>query len=159
MDEPLERLASVLRLLKARTGERFGAASFSSRLRTQKAVYLLQDVLGHRIGPFAFSRYLHGPYSPSLAQAYYDLGDVGGSSDVKPIDLPEEDVALVAEAVGRGNAFLEAVATVHSYARSNPDLGRGDLTYYATESKPHLSSEIEEAVRFLDARELLPLRT
>ncbi len=72
-------------------------ASFSNRIRAQKAAFLLK-ALGAPIG-YDFSMYIHGPYSPDLSDDYYSMTD-------------EEIKRLAEEAAPEMSRFKEAIKMI-----------------------------------------------
>ena len=149
---PNRDLAAVLIELEATTGQRFNAETFDNRLRIQKSVYLL-GALGHPIGEaYPFNDYFHGPYSPPLAQDYYELQAAGAfrpGAYSRTGAVPAPMLRAVGEAVCKGNDFLEALATLHSLASSNPGKSPNDLFSHASLLKPQLRGRFEEAWTFL----------
>lgn len=158
---PLEDTLSVL---AASTGEDFSAESFYSRVRIQKAVYLLQ-AFGHDVGKeYSFSNYFHGPYSPSLARDYYgdDRKPALDLREEATVDLPDDVIEAVSEAVAhpRGKVFLEAATTIHSIAERKDDADKEAILGVVRRIKGHLDEEVlEEAWTFLTDKDLIKSHT
>lgn len=154
-------LEEFLSDLEARTGLPLHARNFDSRLRIQKAVYLFQ-AQGYSVdeGPFSYGRHHFGPYSPELAREYYGEDDeadleLGPTPPPEVFEASEEDLEVLADAIGRGTDFLEAASTLTQIAnRRNID---GFEEAYPTfkRIKPGIDEEdAVEAWRFLKDHEI-----
>lgn len=141
-------LAALLTTLARRTGARFDAGDFDSRLRIQKVIYLLAQ-LGHPVANrYAWGHYFHGPYSPALAKDYYALRE----RSVQPntaVQISEPALGLVAGAIGKGNEFLEAATTLHSIATANRGASKPEVMRIVQAMKPYLTGKLEEAWQYL----------
>ncbi len=89
-------------------------AGFRNRLKLQKFVYLGQEKFGLDLG-YDFSMYKHGPYSPELANDYYDE-DINLARDDDYYELPEQFLeSEFLNIVGDANEkWLETAATLLS---------------------------------------------
>lgn len=159
-----EALAPVLRRLEIETGEDFTARSFSSRLRIQKSIYLLQaQGFSPSDRKYGFNNYIRGPYSPSLARDYYEIRETTDTSEgieaESADDIPEPHLTHVVDAVNKGNDFLEAAATLHSVAKRNETTNEDLLVTFVENLKPELGTVLPEAHRFLEDRGLYPAFT
>jgi uncharacterized protein YwgA len=138
----------MLARLEEATGRRFDPRSFAGRLRIQKAIYLLRS-MGHPVARhYSYNMYLRGPYSPQLTQDYYRLME----TDVRPsdVEIDPDMLSVVNDAVGMGDSFLEAVATVHSIYKTNAPMGnREDILRMARSIKPQLHHHYDNAWDFL----------
>jgi len=161
-DMPITELAGMLAVLEHGTGQPFDAASFDSRLRIQKSVYVLK-VLGFApAARYSFNDYFHGPYSPDLAKDYYALLSMrllGQSPETIPVEIPEHMLRIIAGAVHQGNNFLEAVTTIHSIAAHDSSLDRGQIRCFFRSRKPLIADRFEEGWAFLVANHLIGERT
>ena len=94
---------------------------FENRLKLQKYVFLARS-FGLDIG-YQYSMYLHGPYSPKLAEDYYSLGDNRELYGSLPDTLPHEfDHRRFMDLVnGKDSAWLEVAATILSLRKSFND--------------------------------------
>jgi uncharacterized protein YwgA len=156
MPEPT--LASILSELSRTTGESFEPVDFSHRLRIQKSIYLLK-ALGYKpASRYSFGSFVRGPYSPDLTKGYYAIPR-GTIRKAPPASIPNEQVKVVAEAIRRGNEFLETAASLHIYASRNPRTQKSALFEQLLWAKPRLRGHLEEAWRFLAAHRLLPAHT
>ncbi len=94
---------------------------FENRLKLQKYVYLARffDLdMGYQ-----YSMYLYGPYSPRLAEAYYNLGTNRAKYESMANALPKEfNYARFIDLVrGKDSRWLEIAATLLSLRRSFTD--------------------------------------
>ncbi len=161
-----DELSGILKMLQSLTGKEFDASFLNSRIRIQKSVYLLRALKYPLAKRYSFSDYFHGPYSPGLARDYYALREKGLLSsagvDLTPSVVPtaiDQTIVVVAEAVKKGDRFLEAAAVLHSVSSRNPDLDLNELLSLASTMKPHLRGKFEEAWEFLTANRLVTERT
>ena len=84
--------AKLIRFLKSLKDEDiidFDKDSFVHRLKLQKYVFIAQK-LGFRTD-YNYSLYIHGPYSTSLADDYYSIGNFG---NVKPIKMKTPSISF-----------------------------------------------------------------
>jgi uncharacterized protein YwgA len=136
-----EILSSFVKFL-SEAGFRFDLEDFDSRLKLQKYVFLARK-FGLDLG-YKFSMYIRGPYSPDLAQDYYNLPKRGA-------DIPDSfDRKGFLELVkGKDRAWLEAAATILMIYEDTSDLSWA--IERTSELKPWISKErIEEIARDLD---------
>ena len=82
--EKLSRIVNSLR----KVGFDFKVNYFNNRLKLQKYVFLLRRY-GIDLG-YSYNYYIRGPYSPELANDYYNLPKVDGE-----IKLPEDFLKLI----------------------------------------------------------------
>jgi len=153
-----ESLAAVLSQLAKSTTKSFAPSDFTKRLRIQKAIYLLKALGYGPASKYAFGSYVRGPYSPQLANDYYALPwEVVLKTN--PARIPSEFLSPVADAVRRGNDFLEAAATIHIFWIRNPGQKKSELLENVCYVKPELARHLEEAWAFLIKNRLLPAYT
>ena len=143
----LSTLAGILAEVSRETSKSFDAGSFNSRLRIQKTVYLLGIMGVPEAREYRFSYYVRGPYSPSLAKAYYALD--AGSVVPSKVRISEYCMNVVRECVGRGDAFLEAVSTLHSIASIRRSEDKKLIIDMARSMKPQLSHKYDDAWQYL----------
>ena len=146
-------LAGILAELSKTTSKRFDAGSFQSRLRIQKSIYLLSVLGVPEVKGYAFSHYVRGPYSPSLAKDYYALETTPVSP--KKVMLSSRQLRIIKECVEKGDAFLEAVSTLHSIAMSNKNHSEEEIINHVRDLKPHLNFCLKEAWQFLRTHRLV----
>lgn len=111
------RIAGLRDLLSGELGWAFDLDRLDHRIRMQKYVFLAKE-FGLDV-EYDYNMYLHGPYSPALAEAYYEgLDDVTVSEDA--LDGLDTDRFLEVVA-GKDTRWLELASTLVSlsnrYAR------------------------------------------
>jgi len=150
------KLAGILACLTECSGKRFDASDFWSRFRIQKSIYLLQTIGYPGTSGYRFNLYLRGPYSPDLAKDYYALEDEGISfkSRVSPASIPSDKLAVLREALGRGEYFLEALVTLLSIVKSE-ERDKTKAIEIAARLKPNRASYFESAWQFLNDKGLI----
>jgi uncharacterized protein YwgA len=156
--ESLMNLDAVLTRMASETGLSYDPVDFARRLRIQKTVYLLQALGYSPTTRYSFSQYVRGPYSPTLARDYYALRE-RGLGKARPADIPARYLRPVTEAVMRGNAFMEATATLHLHATRNRDSSRTQIFDHVSWVKPELKPHLKGAWGFLRANKLVTRRT
>lgn len=117
-------------------------SAFETRLKLQKAVFLLNHL---RVAPFTeyyFSMYVNGPYSPALAKEYYDLKGARASS-VK-LDPGIEPVLKWFSA--RDQKWLEVASSILSIKERNKGVKREDVYSVLTMSKPWVTRDYFDSV-------------
>jgi uncharacterized protein YwgA len=87
VDSALKWLARRLGISKKDVEE-----NFEARLRLQKAVFFLKFMKIEPFTNYSFDLYLRGPYSPALADEYYELPDDEAQGDYSL--LPDVDSLL-----------------------------------------------------------------
>ena len=138
-----EKIARTLRVLNE-LGIKPVMTSFSTRLRVQKILYLLQE-LGLQTG-WKFSWYIRGPYSPDLAHELFEHREKA----TKDLRVEEEDekksIRQFREKFGDSplNAQqLEAAAAVIYVAKST-GLRSAALAMRVSKEKPYLPKQLIE---------------
>lgn len=133
-DDPRGLIFAVSKAL----GRKLNKGRFNDRLMMQKGCYILNS-WGY--GPmYNFSLYIRGPYSPELADDYYEMKDPGNYTAV-----PESRIVELAGIMGKGVRYTEAYATVLLVKDSNPNRSNETIFKQSLSIKPHLESEIREA--------------
>lgn len=148
-------LGSFLKSLQRASECSFDAATFASRLRIQKTVYLIQAMTGDRLVAFRFSDYFYGPYSPDLARAYYAPDFRRGYARAGAVDLPPPAKESLVRAIRRGNDFVEIAATLHSYVTKNRTVRKAEAFNYVRVAKPMKADQLEDAWEWLKKNGLL----
>lgn len=151
---PDEPLAAVLSQLAKSTGVSFDPSDFTRRLRIQKSIYLLKALRYGPVSKYSFGSYVRGPYSRQLANDYYAIPP-NAVSKTAPADVPTGYLGPVVYAVGKGNDFLEAAATLHIYSIRNRTQKKPEVLAYVKGLKPDLARYLEEAWGFLIQNGLL----
>jgi hypothetical protein len=135
--------------------------SKEDRIRLQKLVYLLR-VGGY--GPartFNFNLYMNGPYSPELAEVYYQFEETGVVDATPANDIPATLLAEVVDADRGGVVFLEALATTLDLTDSLRRKGAGKAALgpglkWAESIKPQIAKDTWGEVRsFLQTHPVL----
>lgn len=112
---------------------------FDDRLIMQKGVYVLNS-WGY--GPvYCFNMYVHGPYSSSLADVYYHIGNV----PMGRTNVPEDVVTKLTSLFDKGLQYIEAYATVLMIKNNSRGSTNEDILERALELKPHLKDHVQEA--------------
>jgi len=143
--EKIGRTLRVLRELEIKSDMRL----FSTRLRIQKILYLLQE-LGLQTG-WKFSWYVRGPYSPDLAHELFEHQQKG-TRDSRVQDDERKALERFREKFGASPLSaqqLEAAAAVVFVAKSSR-LRSAGLVVAVSKEKPYLPKPlIEEYVKKL----------
>ncbi len=154
---PTRELGTILAALKGATSRDFSGRSFQSRLRIQKAVYFLRAFGYGPAKEYSFGDYFHGPYSPKLANQYYDLRSLdpaGVAVGLMPT-VPTAAIEFLREATKAGNDMLEAAATMHAFLTRNRDASGDDAIAYLGKVKGWLVGRGREALSLLEKHGLV----
>ena len=125
-------------------------ASFSERLKIQKAVSLLKHLGVEPFKGYTFGRYLRGPYAPELANDYYHL------RGVKPtrVDLGE-NVETVKWFTSHSMTWLEVASSIISIKEQYPRMKEVEIYSLLLLSKPWVTrSQFKEIVGELKEKDL-----
>jgi uncharacterized protein YwgA len=128
-----ERLASFLRALDDAGIIDFDKNRFNHRLKVQKYVFIAQK-FGFRTD-YNYSLYIHGPYSSSLADDYYHMGDF---RDREPTPLSHGFVRLVKN---KSEEWLELAATILMIEKRYGNIDRDTLISLVKTVKPFAERE------------------
>lgn len=146
MAEDLAKTAGIIDEIFSLAGHRFDVEKFNDRLLAQKGVYLL-NLAG--VGPeYNFTRYIHGPYSRDLADAYYEISEKKISPE--HIYIPEDVKNDIKYILTQGLKFTEALATLLVVAETNKQISGRNLIEITVRLKPHLEDHVEEAYKYLE---------
>lgn len=134
--------------------------SFQNRFMIQKYVYLAR-YFGLNMG-YSFGMYLHGPYSSTLANDYYELAeseaiaDMYGESIPRDLDLNGLDQSSFFHFVNkRVPEWLEAATTLLSL--SQHIINKGRLIERTANMKEHIPEHtIESILGTLERNGLIP---
>ena len=141
----------LIRLLGVGPKKLIKPASFDHRLKVQKAAFLLNHL---RVSPFtnyAFSLYLHGPYSPSLAEDYYALE----KAKIGSVHLDRKNLNALKWFVSKDERWLEVASSIISIKDRYADIAEERIFSTLTMSKPWITPDMFESVMTeLAAREL-----
>jgi len=145
MDRRTCLLKAFVNTLEERDVFCFNIKEFSSRLKLQKYVYLLncfQDNLS-----YPYNLYVHGPYSPSLAEDYYKLSN---AVDIKRIlQVPDSFIVLVS---GKSNRWLEIASSFlevrKKYSAEDMDGIIDHVSDYKSSSESYVNSVVHDLNEF-----------
>ncbi len=133
-DDPSNLIVAVSKAL----GRDIDRRKFTDRLLMQKGCYIL-NTWGY--GPFyRYGLYIRGPYSSELADDYYEMGSLSGSTTV-----PKDAITKLSAIMDKGVDYTEAYATVLLVKKNNPTRSNEDIFNKAVDIKPHLKKEVTEA--------------
>lgn len=146
MAENLAKTAGMINEIFLLAGHEFNVEEFNDRLLAQKGVYLLNLA---KVGPkYGFTKYVRGPYSRDLADAYYKIS----KESIAPenISIPEDVKNDLKQIFDQGIDYTEALATILVVAEVNENLMGRSLIEATIRMKPHLKDHVEEAYKFLE---------
>ena len=113
--EKLGNLATFVKALESGDIHKFSPNNFISRLRLQKYVYLARS-FGFDFD-YNYNLYLRGPYSPDLAEDYFQLEEKRVELDLSiPADKFDRFATLVK---GKDHRWLEIASTILFIWKSN----------------------------------------
>jgi uncharacterized protein YwgA len=141
----LIELARLIKTLENAGIYEFKIDTFEDRLRLQKIIYIAKH-FGIDLG-YSFNEYLRGPYSPELADDYYELEKLWNTDTIKSLEtLDGENVRELIEFVkDKSINELEGIATGLMFVRILKMRGIKD----GKELKKKLSTIIESRKPFL----------
>jgi len=113
------------------------ASSFNSRLKAQKAVFLLKHIGIEAFSSYNFSLYLRGPYSSSLASDYYNLEGV----ETTPIDLDSDKTEILRWFTSHDTEWLEIASSIIDIKDRYPNIKNGEFYSLLSLSKPWVTKE------------------
>jgi hypothetical protein len=145
-------LIPILATLQKESKRALARDSFETRLRLQKTVYLLKAAGFPEAAGFRFNYYIRGPYSSDLAAAYYSW-DTDTLTDIPR--LSDARLSSIAQAITRGNDFLEATSALHWIQHINRGVDRKRVFEIGANLKPRLADLFPEAWKFLQDSGLL----
>ena len=137
-----ERIARTLRVLN-QLGIKPVMTSFSTRLRVQKILYLLQE-LGLQTG-WKFSWYIRGPYSPDLAHELFEHHEKA-VKELREEEDEKKSIRQFREKFGDSALSaqqLEAAAAIIYVAKST-GLRSASLAVRVSKEKPYLPGQLIE---------------
>lgn len=114
-EEKLRNLAAFVNILEKSAIHKFNPDDFISRLRLQKYVYLAR-FFGFDLD-YKYNLYLRGPYSPDLAEGYYQLEDRSEWADSSIPAIKFDKFAKLVR--GKDHRWLEIASTIHFIWESN----------------------------------------
>ena len=155
----LIELARLIKTLENAGIYEFKIDTFEDRLRLQKIIYIAKH-FGINLG-YSFNEYLRGPYSPELADDYYELEklwDTDTINSLKPLD--GENIRELTEFVKNKSVNeLEGIATGLMFVRILKMRGIKDrkvlkkkLSTIIESKKPFLSNIADEIADIVISR-------
>ena len=118
------KLAKIVNSLR-KVGFDFKVNYFNNRLKLQKYVFLLRKY-GIDLGYF-YSYYIRGPYSPELADDYYNLPKVSGE-----MKLPEDFLKLIKD---KSERWLELASSLVMVFEKYPKISEDEAIKIVAGSK------------------------
>lgn len=122
--ERKENLAKIVNSLK-KVGFDFKVNYFNNRLKLQKYIFLLRRY-GIDLG-YSYNYYIRGPYSPELADDYYNLPEVDGE-----LELPEDFLRLIKD---KSERWLELASSLVMVFEKYPGIGEDEAIRIVAGSK------------------------
>ncbi|GBE17519.1 hypothetical protein BMS3Abin16_00102 [archaeon BMS3Abin16] len=134
------KLAGFVEALKETSVLDFKVAYFNNRLKLQKLVYLA-EAQGIKLGyGNSYNMYIHGPYSPNLAEDYYKIDSV---PHVETVNLTDEFTRLVK---GKSEEWLELAATALMIRKRYPEIDENHIIKLVRSGKPWAEEETLRAI-------------
>lgn len=125
----------------------FSNETLEGRKQFQKTIYLMQ-AFGIDLG-YEYNWYVHGPYSPDLAEVGYALAEI--YDEVTTTRFSNEDYEELfqqfldyIDPIKNDVARLETAASLHWLRQSNPDLPHDLLIDFLLEEKEELEMDPSE---------------
>lgn len=116
-EERFRKLIAFVNTLEKEGVHKFDPDNFISRLSMQKYVYFAR-LFGFDL-EYEYNLYLWGPYSPALAEDYYQLKKRSKRTD---LPIPKGDFNKFAELIrGKDHTWLEIASTIHFIWENNRD--------------------------------------
>jgi uncharacterized protein YwgA len=126
-------------------------SAIEDRLRLQKAAFLLNHFGVSPFTNYSFSMYLKGPYSPSLARDYYNLGKTRAAR----FTLDADHMKTLTWFSSRDTRWLEVASSILSIKERNKGVGKEDVYSVLRLSKPWVDHDyFESVVTELDQKQL-----
>ncbi len=138
--ERIKELKSFVKYLEDCNIFKFKVNIFNNRLKLQKYVFLARRY-GFNLR-YSYNLYIHGPYSPQLAEDYYALG----ASAIEPekITMDEGFTKLIKK---KSDWWLELASTVVMVSERHRDMRDEMMIKLVRNSKPFASEgEVEEVI-------------
>ena len=123
--ERRKKLARIVNSIRRKVGFDFKVNYFNNRLKLQKYVFLLRRY-GVDLG-YSYSYYIRGPYSPELADDYYNLPKIDGETE-----LPEDFLKLIKN---KSERWLELASSLVMVFEKYPDISEEDAIKIVAGSK------------------------
>jgi len=130
--ERIKELKSFIKYLEDCNIFKFKVNIFNNRLKLQKYVFLARKY-GFNLR-YSYNLYIHGPYSPQLADDYYALGE--SAIEPEKITLDEGFTKLIKK---KSEWWLELASTVVMVSERYRDMGDEMMIKLVRNSKPFAS--------------------
>ena len=128
--------------------------NFLSRLRVQKASYLLRYLGVHPFTKYDFSLYIHGPYSTELAREYYSEK----SEEATVPEIDNDTLELLKWFMDHNDRWLEIATSILMIREQYTKIKDREVLSILKLSKPWLSEdEFREVYRELKSKRQLKL--
>jgi len=159
-DNPAEYIGGIIKRISNFDPERF-TDELNERKKFQKTVYLIQ---AYRIDlGYDFSWYLHGPYSPDLADVGYELAEIYDEVEETKFSDPgiEEQFRHFLdfiEPLKDDVQMLEISASLHFLKQRNPGLNKDPLIEFLLSEKDSLDGTFDDCLdewMYLEDHELV----
>ena len=138
--ERMNELKSFVKYMEDCKIFKFRVNIFNNRLKLQKYVFLARKY-GFNLG-YSYNLYIHGPYSPQLADDYYALEE--SAIEPEKITLDEGFIKLIRK---KSEWWLELASTVVTVSERYRDMRDEMMIKLVRNSKPFASkSEVEEVI-------------
>jgi len=145
----LRLLAGFIKALKDEGIIDFDIKWFNHRLKLQKYVFLARRY-DFNLG-YVFSLYIHGPYSPELADDYYELSKESVTSI--PVTLDRNFFSLIKR---KSEWWLELAATIIHMKERYLDINEEEIKFLVKNSKPFATDEeIDKIIKELRAKKAI----
>jgi len=138
--ERIKELRSFIKYLEDCNIFKFKVNIFNNRLKLQKYVFLARKY-GFNLG-YSYNLYIHGPYSPQLADDYYALEE--SAIEPEKITMEEGFIKLIRK---KSEWWLELASTVVMVSERYRDMRDEMMVKLVRNSKPFASEgEVEEVI-------------
>ena len=123
-------------------------STFAERKKVQKLTYLLDKVFDMNF-KFSYNWYLHGPYSPEVTTALFDVIERGQIVNIDPKVLLDEDLRKIDQLKSflgddlDSNDRLELLVSLHFLMQylKDPKITQEDIIAFLKEKKPYFTDE------------------
>ncbi|GBE57040.1 hypothetical protein BMS3Bbin16_01255 [archaeon BMS3Bbin16] len=132
-----KKLAGFVEALKEASVLDFKVSYFNNRLKLQKLVYLADAYYRIKLGyGNSYNMYIHGPYSPNLAEDYYKIDII---TPAETVNLTDEFTRLVK---GKSEEWLELAATALMIRKRYPEIDENHVIKLVRSGKPWAEEEV-----------------
>ncbi|NIA09352.1 MAG: hypothetical protein GWP10_06400 [Nitrospiraceae bacterium] len=132
--ERMKELKSFVKYLEDCKIFKFKVNIFNNRLKLQKYVFLARKY-GFNLR-YSYNLYIHGPYSPQLADDYYALGE--SAIEPEKITMEEGFIKLIKK---KSDWWLELASTVVMVSERYTDMEDKTMIKLMRNSKPFASED------------------